>query len=218
MQESPFSATLQDSGILRNDSFFLNIKRKIMKKYILILIFSMLSITSMKAEDAFKNGDLYDVQSYRQDTTGFIMNQPVITNSPVSFSEMELPVLGFDFGYPSSINITGGYYFKDTKLMISGGFFGKNWYGFQGEYGWKLNSGLSFRHDINVIIGTFETKTSETGLSGNSLDVVRKTTFAGIAYSVNYSGFYLQTGFGYGVGDFGNPIFIFKMGYLFNLK
>ena len=188
-----------------------------MKKHMLILIFSLLSISVLKAEEVFKNGDLYDVQAFRQDTTGYIINQPVMPKSPVSFSELEHPVLGFDIGYPSSINFVGGYYFKDTKLMASGGFFGKNWFGLQGEFGWKLNSDLSFRHDINAIIGFFQTKTLETDPAGNSSNVIRKSVFAGLAYSVDYEGFYLQSGFGYGVGDFGNPIFLFKMGYLFNL-
>ena len=189
-----------------------------MKKYKILLIILLFSITILKAEEAFKNGDLYDVQAYRQDTTGFITNQILMDKNPESYSEREHAVLGFDIGYPSSINIAYGYYFKDTKLMVSGGFFGKNWYGIQGEYGWKLTSDLSFRHDISFILGTFETKTVETGQSGNTGNIIRKSTFAGFAYSVNYAGFYLQTGLGAGFGDFGNPIFLFKLGYFFDLK
>jgi hypothetical protein len=45
-----------------------------------------------------------------------------------------------------------------------------------------------------------------------------KQNYLGLAYDVYYAGFILQTGLGFGKGNFPNPQFLFQAGYLFRFN
>jgi hypothetical protein len=126
--------------------------------------------------------------------------------------------IGAVIGAPASISLTAGLYLAPVSFRVTGGAWGKGWYGLQGDIAFPLTKNKELIQNISVIGGLFATKVIDTDPSQPGIQITRynKQNYIGIAYDVYYAGFLMQTGLGFGKGDFSNPQFLFQFGYLFD--
>ncbi len=128
--------------------------------------------------------------------------------------------VGAVIGAPASIGFTTGIYTPSLSFRITGGVWSKYWYGIQGEIALPITRSTDLIQNISLIGGLFATKVLQT--DPNQPDVqftqYNKQNYFGLAYDVYYAGFLLQTGLGFGKGDFPNPQFLFQIGYLFRFN
>jgi hypothetical protein len=128
--------------------------------------------------------------------------------------------IGAVIGAPASISLTVGLYLSPVSFRITGGAWGKGWYGVQGEIAFPLTRNKELIQNISVIGGIFATKVNEVDPSQPDIQFTQynKQNYAGLAYDVYYAGFLMQTGFGFGKGNFPNPQFLFQFGYMFGFN
>lgn len=119
-------------------------------------------------------------------------------------------VLGATLGAPSGISVLGGFYFTDFGMRISGGSWGKNWNGVQGDLSINFLRRSSFVMSISVLAGQFQNKPTDTQQGGQYV----QQKYYGLAYDMYLAGFFLQTGLATGPGEYSNPEFTFQFGYL----
>jgi hypothetical protein len=135
-----------------------------------------------------------------------------LADSSSSGSEGILAV-GAVIGTPSGVSFMGGYYFKNFAVRLSGGSWGKEWNGFQGDLSYNLTRSSSFSTNVSLIGGQYGNTLKDVSLG----ESVKRQRYWGLAYDVYLSGFFLQTGVGFGSGDYPSPQFLFQCGYLIEL-
>ncbi len=119
-------------------------------------------------------------------------------------------VLGATMGAPSGVSVPGGLYFSDLGVRISGGSWGKNWNGVQGDLSFNFLRRPSFVMSISVIGGQFQNKSTDSQQGGQYV----QQKYYGLAYDMDLAGFFLQTGLATGPGEYSNPQITFQFGYL----
>jgi hypothetical protein len=146
----------------------------------------------------------------------FAFSTPLAQNR----TESKNSSLGFGavLGAPASISLTAGLYLAPVSFRITGGAWGKGWYGLQGDIAFPLTKSKELIQNISVIGGIFATKVIDVDPSLPGIQITRynKQNYLGFAYDVYYAGFIMQTGLGFGKGDFPNPQFLFQFGYMFD--
>lgn len=141
-----------------------------------------------------------------------MVNANIPADSASSGSEGIL-ALGAIIGTPSGVSFMGGYYSKIFALRLSGGSWGREWNGFQGDVSYNLTRSSSFSTNVSLIGGQYRNTLKDVS-AGES---VKRQRYWGLAYDVYLSGFFLQTGVGFGSGDYPSPQFLFQCGYLIEL-
>jgi hypothetical protein len=126
--------------------------------------------------------------------------------------------IGAIIGAPASMSLTAGLYLDPISFRVSGGAWGKGSYGLQADIAFPLTKSKELIQNISVIGGLFATKVIDTDPSQPFIQITRyyKQNYIGAAYDVYYAGFLMQTGLGFGKGNFPNPQFLFQFGYLFD--
>jgi hypothetical protein len=126
--------------------------------------------------------------------------------------------IGAVIGAPASVALTAGLYLPPVSFRVTGCAWGKGWYGLQGDIAFPLTKSKDLIQNLSVIGGIFATKVIDVDPSQPGIQIPRfyKQNYIGLAYDVYYSGFLMQTGLGFGHGDFSNPQFLFQFGYLFD--
>ncbi len=127
-------------------------------------------------------------------------------------------VLGVVIGAPSSIALVGGYDAGPVALRLSGGAWGKGWYGAQADVSVIFSRSGSFSQGLSVLAGQYGTKVVSLDDQLQEVTQFNKQKYLGIAYDAWFSGFFLQVGMGHGWGDFPNPNLLFQFGYLFQIR
>lgn len=139
------------------------------------------------------------------------VQEPPVERSPSNFA------LGATVGSPAGISAVGAFYSEHISLRVSGGAWGKDWYGLQAECSLVLFRGEEFSHGISLLAGRFGTRTYIDPEQGYDS---RTQNYIGLAYDMNLGGFFLEAGLGFGPGTapgFPNPVGLFQAGYLFRL-
>lgn len=121
--------------------------------------------------------------------------------------------LGAAIGSPSAIAAIGGYYFGPLAVRVSGGYWSKNWYGVQGDLSVNLSRIGTFSQNLSLVAGRFGIRSYDS----NDSRLLKTQNYVGVAYDVNYTGFFMQLGAGFGNGDYKNPQLLTQFGYLFEL-
>jgi hypothetical protein len=155
--------------------------------------------------------------SFAQNTTQNEFNNSVYADS-LKKPDSSFFGIGAVIGAPASISLTAGLYLAPVSFRVTGGAWGKGWYGLQGDIAIPLTKNKELIQNISIIGGIFATKVIDVDPSQPGIQITRfnKQNYIGVAYDVYYSGFLMQTGLGLGHGDFSNPQFLFQFGYLFN--
>ncbi|MHB1688257.1 MAG: hypothetical protein ACYCVH_12900 [Ignavibacteriaceae bacterium] len=183
-----------------------------MKFYLLSIYFAFgLMIINVSAQT--KNGLMIphdSVANTFQNKNNFNEEKPVYPEDNKSFF-----FAGSSIGTPGGISLNAGYFFKHFSLKISGGYWKKDWYGFQGDLGFVFSNTGKLIQGISLVGGMFDA--IRLNDSGAVLSPVQQT-YLGVTYDAYYSGFYLQTGLGFGLHNYpSNPQLLFQFGYLFRL-
>ena len=118
-------------------------------------------------------------------------------------------VFGVTMGAPSGIAILGGCSFDDFGVRVSGGSWGKNWSGVQGDICYNFAQSSSLALGISVIGGEFRNKISDTQPGGQYV----QQKYYGLGYDMSLAGLFLQAGLATGPGEYSNPQFTFQFGY-----
>lgn len=128
--------------------------------------------------------------------------------------------IGLVLGSPASISLTTGIYFQHISFRITGGAWSSHWYGIQGEIAFPFTRSKELIQNISINGGLIATKVlfSDPNQSSVQYYQYNKQNYIGFTYDVWYSGFLMQTGIGFGKGNFPNPQFLFQFGYLFKFK
>ena len=126
--------------------------------------------------------------------------------------------IGAVIGAPASVSLTAGIYLAPVSFRVTGGVWGKGWYGLQGDIAFPLTKSKELIQNVSVIGGLFASKVIDIDPSqpGIQITLYNKQNYIGLAYDVYYASFLMQTGLGFGHGDFSNPQFLFQFGYLFD--
>lgn len=119
-------------------------------------------------------------------------------------------VLGVTMGAPSGLSVLGGCSFADFGLRVSGGSWGKNWNGVQGDLSYSFVRSSPLTLSISVIAGQFQNKTYDTQQGGQYV----QQKYYGLGYDMSMAGLFLQAGLATGPGEYSNPQFTFQFGYL----
>jgi|GEM_PF-2156723 len=128
-------------------------------------------------------------------------------------------IIGGAIGSPFGLSFVGGVQKKPLSYSISGGFAGKNWYGVQCDVSKPIIETGELTQSIALIAGVYATTVYTTDSeTGSKIKQHNKQNYIGLAYDVNYSGFFLQAGLGAGKGDYANPQLLFQFGYLFKIN
>jgi hypothetical protein len=142
-----------------------------------------------------------------------------LTANSIPVPEKKSLVLGASIGSPASASLVGGIYYNDFSLKLSGMAWSSSWYGIEGSISFAITRNENLIQSISFVGGRYSAKIKKVNMETNSeYDEIRKEKYFGLAYDINYDGFYLQTGLGIGSGDYGNPILLFQTGYLFNIN
>lgn len=155
--------------------------------------------------------------SYSQSRTLDGTNESVY-NDTLNDTNTRFFGIGAVIGAPASMSFTTGLYFVPVSFRVTGGFWGKGWYGLQGDIAFPLTKSKELIQNISVIGGFFATNVIDTDPSQPGIQIIRhyRQNYIGAAYDVYYAGFLMQTGLGFGKGNFPNPQFLFQFGYLFD--
>ncbi len=123
--------------------------------------------------------------------------------------------IGSTIGTPSGISLNTGFFAKHFYLKVSGGYWEKDWYGYQADAGYLFSWTGKLLQGISVVAGSFEVISLDN--SGNAGSSVQQN-YIGAAYDAYYAGFFLQAGLGFGLHPYPpNPQLLFQFGYLFKL-
>ncbi|HEY6953553.1 MAG TPA: hypothetical protein VI758_14190 [Bacteroidota bacterium] len=149
------------------------------------------------------------VQSPNQTSDGTSRPQPRDTTAHDGDDSGRL-LIGLTVGAPSGLAVAGGFSIGDLALRISGGAWGRDWTGIQGDVCYNVIHSAALAMGISFIGGQFRTKAA-VGQQGNAFELQR---YYGIACDTYLSGFYLQTGLAAGPGRYASPQFSYQFGYL----
>ena len=126
-------------------------------------------------------------------------------------------ILGALVGVPSGVAVTGGVVAEPLCVKVSGGYWGSDWNGVQGDVGWVFDSEGLLAQGIFVVGGTFRANPQLLNGQGELVRNIRQERYIGLAYGVDYAGFFLQAGLAKGMGDYPNPAVLLQAGYLITI-
>ena len=66
--------------------------------------------------------------------------------------------IGAVIGAPASMSLTAGLYLAPVSFRVTGGAWGKGWYGLQGDIAFPLTKSKELIQNVSVIGGLFATK------------------------------------------------------------
>ncbi len=123
--------------------------------------------------------------------------------------------VGSTIGTPGGISVNTGFFAKHFSLKLSGGYWGKDWYGYQVDAGYLFIRTGELLEGISAIAGGFDAINLK--ISGNDRSFLQQD-YIGAAYDAYYAGFFLQAGLGIGLHPYPpNPQLLFQFGYLLKL-
>ncbi len=124
-------------------------------------------------------------------------------------------IIGSTIGTPGGISLNTGFFGKYFYLKVSGGYWKKDWYGYQVDAGYFFSRTSKLLQGISLVTGGFDVINLDN--SGNSRTFLQQN-YIGAAYDAYYAGFFLQAGLGFGLHPYPpNPQLLFQVGYLFKL-
>lgn len=112
--------------------------------------------------------------------------------------------LGVNLGTPAGFNLAIGKWLGRFGLRVSGGTLGKPVNGIQINLGYKLSDNTDRSHSLAF-------------MGGNSQAEARHWTYAGVAYNLNWGGFFLEVGLTGGSGSYTNPQAAIQIGYMYRM-
>ncbi len=127
------------------------------------------------------------------------------------------PILGALVGMPSGLAVTGGVVAEPLCVKVSGGYWGSDWNGVQGDVGWVFDTEGLLAQGIFIVGGTFRANPRLLNGQGELVRTSRQERYIGIAYGIDYAGFFLQAGLANAKGDYPNPAVLLQAGYLITL-
>lgn len=123
-------------------------------------------------------------------------------------------VLGVTIGSPGILNLNLGYFHQKYGISVTGAYLGST-YGFQTNVSRVLHDTRNFMHSLFVGAGVLSLTSEE-----QTSRVTRRFTYGAFGYHLNWWGFFLELGLGFGSGDYTNPQFLGQIGYVhrFNIQ
>ncbi len=121
--------------------------------------------------------------------------------------------VGAVLGAPSGVALMGGLDVGPLAVRLSGGSWGKDWSGIQGDLAFHVIRSSSLDIGLALIGGEFQNIVA-TNQAGRQYT---RQQYGGLACDVSLAGFFLETGLASGPGQYSNPQFTFQFGYLWNL-
>lgn len=148
-------------------------------------------------------------------TTAQTKSDSLEYNNNISGGNKSFLFIGSTLGTPSGISLNAGFFAKHFSLKVSGGYWKKNWYGYQVDAGYLFNRTGKLIQGISIVSGSFEAVNQyNSGNPGSSA----QQKYIGTSYDAYYAGFFLQAGLGFGIHPYPpNPQLLFQFGYLFKL-
>lgn len=122
--------------------------------------------------------------------------------------------LGINLGTPAGVNLALGYWFGEFGLRASGMVLGSI-QGFQGNAGIKLSDNANRSHVLALIFGQSRLEEKKVYLFGPDEVVYRTWSYFGLAYELNWHGFFVEAGLTAGSGDFSSPQVAAQIGYMY---
>lgn len=127
--------------------------------------------------------------------------------------------IGPTVGLPSGLNIHAQLHLWRFIFRGSGMFYGSDFMGYQGDFGFSLFNGVRVRHSLSFV-GGYMKRTPlfalDSAFPDNKTGVSQATGYFGGTYELFMDGFFLQAGVGKAMSDeLKNPMLIFQAGYLF---
>jgi len=130
--------------------------------------------------------------------------------------------LGLVGGNPINVNPTIGIYWKDYGIRLSGGAWVNNRYGVQLDLTYIFPSKNSIYHQVSLIAAyAHNRKITRNHFFANiyrngppEFEYIHSSYF-GLAYSLLWNGFFIQTGPAFGTGNFEKPKLMIQLGYIY---
>jgi hypothetical protein len=152
----------------------------------------------------------------------------VDTIGPRDLRKDQYPELGLTLGTPGGANLVAGYWFGDVGVRLMGMTFA-SYNGIQMNIGVKLSDNTNRSHALALVFGTSMFKETTYSFLAPDAVIKRYWTYGGLAYSLNWHGFYLEGGLTVGNGLFPfhfewngklperstNPQAVFQIGYVY---
>ena len=132
-------------------------------------------------------------------------------DSPDKFS------LGLSLGTPSGVAVVAFVPLGPVQLRAGGGWWRATWNGLDGSIGIPVSSNSMLTQSVSAVWGYFKANPILPDNSGRTVESIRREHYLGVAYDVNYAGFFVRTGVARGWGDYPNPQILLQCGYLFSL-
>jgi hypothetical protein len=149
---------------------------------------------------------------------GLVLRAPAAAAGQSDSVEVPAPgvsfVVGPLIGVPSGIALLGGIVAAPLSVKVSGGYWGSDWNGVQADIGWVFDADGLLTQGCFLVAGAFRFDPLLPGDQGTMKKSIRQDRYVGLAYEVNYAGFYLQAGLAKGRGDYPNPEALLQAGYL----
>lgn len=127
--------------------------------------------------------------------------------------------IGPTVGLPSGLNLHAQLHLWRFIFRGSGMFYGSDFMGYQGDFGFSLFNGVRVRHSLSFVGGYMKRLplfALDPAFPDNKTGVSQATAYFGGAYELFMDGFFLQAGIGKAMSDeLKNPMLIFQAGYLF---
>ncbi len=139
----------------------------------------------------------------------------LIQNKNYFYNKESFFFAGATIGTPGGVTLNTGYYFKHFALKISGSYWRKDWYGAQGDLEFVFSNKGELIQGVSLVGGIFIAIPFSDAVT--SLPPTQQN-YIGVAYDAYYSGFYLQSGLGFGLRSYPpNLQLLFQFGYVFSL-
>lgn len=127
--------------------------------------------------------------------------------------------IGPTIGLPSGLNVNASLYLWRFIVRGSGMFYGTDFMGGQGDFGFSLFNGARIRHSLSFVGGYMRRKplfALDSSFPDNKTGVSQVSTYVGGTYDLFMDGYFLQGGVGWALAnEVKNPMLIFQAGYLF---
>lgn len=153
-----------------------------------------------------------DTLFYQVNSIKNIHSKEIPQSSSIGQNNFEF---GMNIGFPSGLNIIGGYWYGPFGLHISGSYiFIAD--GFQLNISYKLFDKNEARHSFSLVAGNSNIRKDKYGSGGNLKNF--HWEYYGATYNIYFYGFWVEFGFSGGNGNYNNPQVIFQLGYIYRLK
>lgn len=138
-------------------------------------------------------------------------------SAPEHLGKQVYPLFGITLGTPAGLQLVGGEYFNGFGIRASAGYLGKI-YGAQINFVKNISKSQNFSSNLSVFAGyshmEFRTTMTYNGLFYSSVPIVDHWTYGGLAFDLNWGGFFLEAGLSLGSGTFSNPQLGLQIGYV----